>query len=79
MGHLQRGGIPTAYDRILATEFGVRAFEFVKEGRFGEMVAYRHPEIIGVSLAEAVSKPNLVTPDNRLLHTAKGLGIVFGD
>ena len=43
------------------------------------MVAYRHPEIIGVPLAEAVSKPNLVTPDNRLLHTAKGLGIVFGD
>ena len=79
LGHLQRGGIPTAYDRILATEFGVRAFEFVKEGRFGEMVAYRHPEIIGVPLAEAVSKPNLVTPDNRLLHTAKGLGIVFGD
>ena len=79
LGHLQRGGIPTAYDRILATEFGVRAFEFVKEGRFGEMVAYRHPEIIGVHLAEAVSKPNLVTPDNRLLHTAKGLGIVFGD
>ena len=79
LGHLQRGGIPTAYDRILATEFGVRAFEFVKEGRFGEMVAYRHPEIIGVPLAEAVSKPNLVTPDNRLLHTAKGLGIEFGD
>jgi 6-phosphofructokinase 1 len=79
LGHLQRGGIPTAYDRILATEFGVRAFEFVKEGRFGEMVAYRHPEIIGVPLEEAVRKPNLITPDNRLLHTAKGLGIAFGD
>ncbi len=79
LGHLQRGGIPTAYDRILATEFGVHAFEFVKEGRFGEMIAYHHPEVIGVPLVEAVNKPNLVTPDNRLLHTARGLNIVFGD
>ena len=78
LGHLQRGGIPTAYDRILATEFGVRAFEFVKEGRFGEMVAYRHPNIISVPLEDAVAKMNFVTMDNDLVKTAMGLGISLG-
>jgi 6-phosphofructokinase 1 len=43
LGHLQRGGTPTAYDRILATQFGVKAFEMVLNEQYGEMVAYRHP------------------------------------
>ncbi len=79
LGHLQRGGIPTAYDRILASQFGVKAFEMVLEGRFGEMVAYRHPDIISVPLSEAVDRPNLVSPDCDLVRTAKGIGISFGD
>jgi 6-phosphofructokinase 1 len=79
LGHLQRGGIPIAYDRILATEFGVKAFEMVLEGKFGEMVAYRHPDIISVPLSEAVGKPKLVDPDCDLVRTAKGIGISFGD
>lgn len=79
LGHVQRGGSPIAYDRVLASEFGVKAFEMVLEGRFGEMVAYRHPEIISVSFEKALIKPNLVSPKSRLVKTAKGLGIEFGN
>ncbi len=79
LGHIQRGGSPIAYDRILASEFGVKAFELVMEERFGEMVAYRHPEIISVSFDKAISKPHLVEPKSRLVQTAKGLGIEFGN
>ena len=78
LGHLQRGGTPIAFDRVLASEFGVRAMEFVMEGRFGQMVAYHHPDVVGIPLEEAVREQNLVGSDNRLVHTAKGLGIEFG-
>lgn len=79
LGHLQRGGTPVAFDRVLASEFGVRAMELVLEGSFGQMVAYRHPDVVAVPLEEAVREQNLVHPDSRLVHTAKGLGIAFGD
>lgn len=79
LGHLQRGGIPLAYDRVLATQFGVKAFEMVLEGKFGQMVAYRHPEVVGVPLPEAIGKQNLVDPKANLVKTAKGVGIAFGD
>ncbi len=55
LGHIQRGGSPTAFDRILATRFGLHAVEFVLAGRFGEMVALQGPNIVGVPLAEATS------------------------
>jgi len=79
LGHLQRGGIPIAYDRILATQFGVKAFEMVLEQKYGEMVAYRHPNIISVPFHEAIDKPNFVDPNCDLVKTAKGVGISFGD
>lgn len=79
LGHVQRGGTPTAYDRILASEFGVKAFELVLEGKFGKMVAYSHPEIISVSIDKAISKPHLVFPGSRMVKTAKGLDIEFGN
>ena len=79
LGHLQRGGTPIAFDRVLASEFGVRAMEFVMEGRFGQMVAYHHPDVVGIPLEEVVREQNLVSPDCRMVHSAKGLGIVFGD
>lgn len=79
LGHLQRGGTPIAFDRVLASEFGVRAMELVLEGRFGQMVAYHHPDVVGIPLEEAVREQNLIRPDSRLVHTAKGLGISFGD
>jgi ATP-dependent phosphofructokinase / diphosphate-dependent phosphofructokinase len=78
LGHLQRGGTPIAFDRILASEFGVKAFELAKAGDFGKMVAYRQPNIIAVTLEEALKEPHLVTEDSDLVKTAKGLGIEFG-
>jgi 6-phosphofructokinase 1 len=79
LGHLQRGGIPIAFDRILASEFGVKAFELVLEEKFGHMVAYRHPNIISVPFEEAITHPKLVKPKSDIVKTAKGLGISFGD
>ncbi len=79
LGHIQRGGVPIAYDRVLASQFGVKAFEMVLEQKFGRMVSYRHPRIIDVSLEEAIAEPNLVTLDTALMKTARGLGISFGD
>jgi phosphofructokinase-like protein len=79
LGHVQRGGIPIAYDRILATQFGVKAFEMVLKSKYGEMVAYRHPNIISVPFAAAIDSIKLVDPDCDLVKTAKGVGISFGD
>ena len=78
LGHLQRGGVPIAYDRVLSSEFGVKAFEMVLNGQFGQMVAYHHPNLVAVPLAEAIAKPNLVTIDSDLVNTAKGVDISLG-
>jgi 6-phosphofructokinase 1 len=79
LGHLQRGGSPVAYDRILATQFGVKAVELVLEGQFGHMVAYRHPNVVAVPIASAISEYNCVKLDSTLVHTARGVGISLGD
>ncbi|MGE0088241.1 MAG: 6-phosphofructokinase [Bacteroidales bacterium] len=79
LGHIQRGGIPIAYDRVLATQFGVHAFEMVLAGKFGEMVSYRHPHITSVPFKEAITVPNYVTLDTALMRNARGVGISFGD
>lgn len=79
LGHLQRGGIPIAYDRVLATQYGVKAFEMVLEQKYGHMVAYHHPEIIAVPLTEAISKYNTVKETDYLVRAARGVGISFGD
>ncbi len=79
LGHLQRGGIPIAYDRVLAAQFGVKAFEMVLEAKFGHMVAYHHPDVVSVPILEAIDHQNLVDPQSTLVATAKGLGISFGD
>jgi phosphofructokinase-like protein len=63
LGHIQRGGTPTAFDRVLATRFGVHAIDAVHEGAFGMMVALRGTEIVHVPLAEAVSQLKLVPPE----------------
>jgi ATP-dependent phosphofructokinase / diphosphate-dependent phosphofructokinase len=62
LGHVQRGGTPTAYDRVLATRFGVAAMDAVAGGRFGQMVALRGAEIVEVSLADALAEPKLLDP-----------------
>ena len=63
LGHVQRGGSPTAFDRILATRFGVAAMNLVHEHTFGKMVALRGNEIVAVPLAEATQSPRRVTPE----------------
>ncbi|MEJ2593897.1 MAG: 6-phosphofructokinase, partial [bacterium] len=78
LGHLQRGGVPIAYDRVLSAQFGVKAFEMVLKGEFGKMVSYQHPEFVAVPLKKAIAKPNLVTKNNALVNTAIGLDISLG-
>ncbi|MDZ4183106.1 MAG: 6-phosphofructokinase, partial [Candidatus Cloacimonadaceae bacterium] len=79
LGHLQRGGRPNSFDRILASMFGVKAFELALEKKWGHMVAYRHPNIIGVPISEAIKVYNLVDVKSDLVKTARGLGISLGD
>ncbi|MDD2332195.1 MAG: ATP-dependent 6-phosphofructokinase [Candidatus Cloacimonetes bacterium] len=79
LGHLQRGGRPNAFDRVLASQFGVKAFELVLEQKWGHMVAYKHPDIIGVPIKEAIRHYNLIDVDSDLVKTARGLGISLGD
>jgi 6-phosphofructokinase 1 len=79
LGHLQRGGTPIAYDRVLATQFGVKAMEMAIAGEYGRMVSFLDHEITSVSLEEATKGQNLVDPNGFLVQTAKGVGISFGD
>lgn len=79
LGHIQRGGTPTAFDRILASLFGVKAMELVIHGEFGKMVALKNNTITYVSLEEATREYNFVNKDSYLIKAAKGLGISFGD
>ncbi len=79
LGHVQRGGSPTAFDRVLATLFGVKAMELLLEGKSGRMVALKNNSISSVTLEEATQKYNFVEKDGAIIKAAKGLGISFGD
>ena len=79
LGHLQRGGPPTTFDRVLATQFGAHAVRLVHEGRFGEMVCYRPPDIASVPIVEAVSRLSQVDAGSSAVRAARDLGISFGD
>jgi len=63
LGHVQRGGTPTAFDRVLATRFGTHAIRAVADGAFGQMVALRGTDIIQVPIAQAVRELKLVPPE----------------
>ncbi len=79
LGHLQRGGTPTAYDRILATQYGVKAVELALNGDYGKMVSYRNPDVVSVPILEAIDQYNYVTLDSDLVKTARGVNISLGD
>jgi phosphofructokinase-like protein len=79
LGHLQRGGTPTAFDRVLATQFGAHAVRLVHEGRFGQMVCYRPPDIASVAISQAISTPATIDPSHSAVQAARALGIGFGD
>jgi len=79
LGHVQRGGSPIPYDRILATQFGEKAARLVQQGQFGQMASLRHDEIVAVPLEEAVAERRLVPLDHPLVATARSVGTSFGD
>lgn len=79
LGHLQRGGSPTSYDRVLATRFGSYAVELLHAGNYGQMVALRSPEIVAVPIEKIVGRTRNVPTDGDLVQTARNVGISFGD
>jgi 6-phosphofructokinase 1 len=78
LGHLQRGGSPTALDRILGIRFGVKAVSLIKEGLFGHMVSYQSYHVGSVPIEKAVEKLRNVDPNGELVTSAKAIGISFG-
>jgi len=79
LGHLQRGGIPGALDRLLATRYGVAAVDLIAEGKFGHMVALRGDNITSVPIVDAILHYRNVNLDHNLVRTARGLGVCLGD
>jgi len=79
LGHLQRGGPPTTFDRVLATRLGVHAVRLVKQGRFGRMVSAQPPTTTDVPIVNAINRLRTVPPDGDLVGAARALGISFGD
>ncbi|MBS1850015.1 MAG: 6-phosphofructokinase [Acidobacteria bacterium] len=79
LGHIQRGGSPTAYDRILSTRFGVAAVDLVAAGGFGKTVCLRNNRIEPVDIAETIGRMKGVDPHGELVSTARSIGICFGD
>ena len=79
LGHVQRGGMPSPRDRLIASAFGVHAVDLIAQNRFDRMVAWQRRAVIDVPLAEAVAHNQAVDVDGALVRTARGLDICFGD
>jgi 6-phosphofructokinase 1 len=78
LGHLQRGGTPTAFDRVLASCYGSAAVRALAQGKVGEMVAWSHNEIVTVPLADCVRSIKTVPANHYLIGVARDLSISFG-
>ena len=79
LGHLQRGGMPTPHDRILATRYGAAAVRYLAEGHHGEVVVSSGDDLVTVPMLECAGRTRTVPPDHELILAARGLGIAFGD
>ncbi len=79
LGHLQRGGSPTAFDRVLATNFGTVAAHCACRGDYGKMAALRHNMVTTVPIKEAIAQLRTVPPDNQLVQNARAIGTSFGN
>lgn len=79
LGHLQRGGGPTTFDRVLSSKYGAHAVRLIVEKKFGQMVCYDPPDIRDVSIAEAVGQLRTVDPQGSAVVAARAMGICFGD
>jgi len=79
LGHLQRGGTPMAFDRVLATELGVKAFELVKDKKFGTIAVHQNSKLTEIDIEQVIDQHNKVELSHNLIQTARGIGISFGD
>ena len=79
LGHLQRGGMPTGYDRLLAARFGGAAVEAIERKAWGHMVALQSPHIVTIPFTEALAEPRRVDPNHDIVRTARATGISFGE
>jgi ATP-dependent phosphofructokinase / diphosphate-dependent phosphofructokinase len=79
LGHIQRGGSPSPFDRILSTRLGVAAVDLIAEKKFGRMVCLRGGEISSVEIEDAVGKLKMVDPDGDFVRMARAIGVCFGD
>jgi len=79
LGHVQRGGSPSPFDRILSTRFGAAAVELIANEDYGKMVALRGGKVVPVNITEAVGKNKFVDPDDDIVLMAKSIGVCFGD
>ena len=79
LGHLQRGGMPTGYDRLLASRFGGAAVRAVRDECWGHMVALQSPHIVTIPITEALKETKRVDPNHDVVQTARSTGISFGD
>ena len=78
LGHIQRGGGPIPFDRVLSTRYGVKAVELIEADRWGELVCLRNGQMVGVPLSDIAGKTREVDPEHPLIHTARSVGIAFG-
>ncbi len=78
LGHIQRGGTPSAFDRILSTRLGFGAVKLLADGGFGRMVCLKTPRIDSVPLEDAVKQIKMVKPDSEMVLAAKAIGVSFG-
>ncbi len=79
LGHIQRGGTPTAFDRWLATRYGAAAVRLAADGRFGHMVSLQNAQVVDIPLKQALAVPKRVDVQGDAVRTARGMGIAFGD
>ena len=79
LGHLQRGGAPTSFDRLLCTRFGAQAVGLIAKEQFGRMIAIHPPDTVAVKISDAVGRLRTVPPNGEIVQTARALGISFGD
>ncbi len=79
LGHVQRGGSPTPFDRILATRMGVHAADLAARGEFNRMVCLRGTRIESVELEKALAEMKLIDPESEIVHAARAIGTTFGD
>jgi len=79
LGHVQRGGTPAAFDRVLGAQYGVKAFEMVAAGEFGRMVSWQDGQMTSVPLGEAVRALKTIDPNGELVRVARAVNVCFGD